>query len=431
MHAYMDLPECACAYDKDGGYIMIKIEKYIGILIVTLLASLFLTAKPAQAASAEVEISADTNQVTVGEDFFVYIRINSDTMFADFEANLTYDDNLLEYTDGASVITGSSGFLKISDFGLAEGSTNRKYTLKFHALKTGNVEISFTGQPMVYDFETGDEMSISSNVLQIEVKPAQTASDNAYLKSLKVSPSGITPEFDRNVLEYSMKVASNVDKLVINALPEDVNATVTISGNDLLKEGENKIIVTVLAESGTIIEYIINVLKEPASIEEIEDEPTIAPERTQSLFEIVRMDGEVYAIYSGRYKLVEPGSDVKIPEGYHQDTVILSNVSIKAYFSDDDKDRIASDFFLIYAENEFGEQGFYQYDRQEKTLQRYAPEYTKGPSKVVVSEENDNMQAKEYRANLTKAAVVIAVLASLCALLVIVLIRIYINQRDR
>ncbi|NLP34053.1 MAG: hypothetical protein GX359_02540, partial [Clostridiales bacterium] len=126
---------------------MIKIEKYIGILIVTLLASLFLTAKPVQAASAEVEISADTNQVTVGEDFFVYIRINSDTMFADFEANLTYDDNLLEYTDGASVITGSSGFLKISDFGLAEGSTNRKYTLKFHALKTGNVEISFTGQP--------------------------------------------------------------------------------------------------------------------------------------------------------------------------------------------------------------------------------------------------------------------------------------------
>lgn len=406
---------------------MRRIEKYIGILLFTLLVSFIITAKPAQAASAEIEISADSNQVTVGEDFFVYIRINSDTMFGDFEANLTYDDEVLEYIDGASVITGSSGYLKISDFGLAEGSTNRKYTMKFHALKQGDVEIAFSGRAMVYDFETDDEMSVSSNVLTINVKAVQTASDNAYLKSLKMSPSGLVPEFDKNVFEYAMEVGSDVEKLIINALPEDEKATVTISGNDLLKEGENKIIITVLAESGAVIEYSINVMKEFASDEVTEEEPTITPGKTQSLFEVVRMDGYIYAIYSGKYKLIEPGSDVAIPKGYRQDTVILSDVAIKAYFLENDKNGIANDFFLIYAENEYGEKGFYQYDRIEKTLQRYVPTNTDWDN--TNSDDKDIMQAQEYRANLTKAAVVIAVLASLCAVLLFAVIRLYMKQR--
>lgn len=406
---------------------MKRIEKYIGILLFALLASFIVSVKPVQAASAEIEISTDSNQVTVGDDFFVYIRINSDTMFGDFEANLTYDDDVLEYTDGASVITGSSGFLKISDFGLAEGSTNRKYTLKFHALKQGKTEIAFSGRAMVYDFETSDEMSISSNVLTINVKAKQTASDNAYLKSLKISPSGLVPEFNKNVFEYGMEVASDVNQLVINALPEDEKATIKISGNESLKEGENKIIITVLAESGAVIEYTINVMKEFASDQETTQEPTLAPGKSQNLFEVVRLDGEIYAIYSGKYKLIEPGSDVAIPKGYRQDTVILSDVTIKAYFLENDKNGIASDFFLIYAENEYGEKGFYQYDRIEKTLQRYNPTYTDWDS--TNSEDKDIMQAKEYRKNLTKAAAVIAILASLCAVLLFAVIRLYMKQR--
>ncbi|HCR39554.1 MAG TPA: hypothetical protein DIW41_01505, partial [Lachnospiraceae bacterium] len=77
---------------------MRKAGKYIGTILFALLAGIFFTTKPVQAASAEIEIAADTKEVTVGDDFFVYIRITSDTMFGDFEANLTYDDELIEYT---------------------------------------------------------------------------------------------------------------------------------------------------------------------------------------------------------------------------------------------------------------------------------------------------------------------------------------------
>lgn len=405
---------------------MRKAGKYIGTILFALLAGIFFTTKPVQAASAEIEIAADTKEVTAGDDFFVYVRITSDTMFGDFEANLTYDDELIEYTKGPSAITGSSGFLKISDFGLAEGDTNRKYTLKFHATKPGTVEISFSGRAMVYDFETSDEMSVSSNVLIMEVKAAATASDNACLKSLKISPAQLTPEFNKTVYEYTTEVASDVSKLVIDALPEDEKATVKITGNDLLKEGENKIIVTVLAESGDVIEYTIKVMRAIAPEGETSEEPTIAPGKSQSLFEVVHLDGEIYAVYSGKYKLVTPGSDVAIPEGYVKGEAILSDISVTAYFPEENMD---SDFYLIYAENEFGEQDFYLYDKVEKTMQRYAPENFKGSSHAADTEDKDSMQAKKYRANLTKAAVVIAILAALSASLCIALIRLYMKRK--
>lgn len=402
------------------------IKKYIGIFLLFFIVGGIFTANSVQAASAEVEISADSTEVMVGEDFFVYIRINSDSLFEEFEANLTYDDEILEYTEGASVITGSSGYLKISDFNMDEGTQSRKYTLKFHALKAGVTEISFPQNIMVYEYETGDEMSVSSYDLTIEVKPEVTASDNAFLKSLKISPSVLTPEFNKNVYEYSTQVTAEVEKLVINALPEDEKATIKISGNDSLKEGENKIIISVLAESGDIIEYTINAFRESSKNSEETKDPVIEPGTTQSLFEVIRLDGEIYAIYNGKYKLVEPGADVEIPKGYIKTKAIISDISINAYYPEND---LENEFFLIYAENAFGERGFYQYDRIEKTMQRFVPENSKGSNNVIIPETEESMQPEKYRANLTKAAIVIAVLSVICALLIVVLIRLYMKLK--
>ncbi|MDF2944589.1 MAG: hypothetical protein K0S01_3447, partial [Herbinix sp.] len=232
-----------------------KLKKQIGVFILLFIAGGFVTAKPCLAASAEIEIASEASSITVGDNVYVYITITSNTLFSDFEANLTYDDNILEYQGGASVITGSSGFLKISDMGITEGSNTRKYTLKFEALQVGTSEISFSGPAMVSDFALEREMSVSSNVLTLEVKPTVTASSNANLKSLKINPSILEPIFDKNVFNYNVNVGYETENLIIDALPEDNKASVSISGNDFLKEGENKVIVTVLAESGDIIEY--------------------------------------------------------------------------------------------------------------------------------------------------------------------------------
>jgi CxxC motif-containing protein len=403
-----------------------KIMKYLGICLFLLLAGNILLVKHSSAASATIDITTDTHTVNVGDDVYIYITIDSKTEFGDFEANLTYDDDILEYQSGASIITGSSGFLKFSDVGITEGSNNRKYTLKFEAIKVGTCDIAFQNRAMVYDIEGNNEMSVSSNVLTMEVKAAQSASDNAYLKSLKTIPSELTPNFDKKVNDYSLKVPNEVDKLIINAIPEDTKSTVSISGNDFLKEGENKVIVTVLAESGNDIEYNITVNREEKPEENSNQEEAVNGIIPGS-FEFKQIEKDVYAIFNHNYKLVEPASDIKIPQGYMKTELRISEITIAAYVSEKD---MQSEFLLIYAMNEAGEAGFYQYDRVEKTFQRYVA------NDVIGNQNNDNndedtKSSQEDQMKLNNSAIVIALLSAFSVLMIIIVISLLIKSKRR
>lgn len=88
-----------------------------------------------------------------------------------------------------------------------------------------------------------------------------TKSNDANLRDLKVDAEGMTPEFSRNVTEYYLIVDLSVEKVKVTATPADSKATVQVTGNDKLEEGENTIKITVTAEDGTKKEYIIHVTK--------------------------------------------------------------------------------------------------------------------------------------------------------------------------
>lgn len=399
-----------------------KIMRYMVALLLFLLAGGFLPSTTVQAASADIDITSDTTQVTLGDSFFVYITINSDTQAGDVEAHITYDDDILEYQSETPVIKGSGGFLKLSDLGVSEGTTTRKYTMKFEAIKVGTCEIAFQGRAMVYDFESGLELPVSSTVLTINVKAQETASENAFLKTLKISPSQLEPEFDKNTFEYNTSVGYETEQLIINALTEDSNATVSISGNDFLKEGENKIIITVLAESGDVIEYIINVDK--AFAPDNGNEEPANPDTAFNTLEVLQTDGKLYAVYGGRYELVAPDSTVSIPKGYKQTRIIISDVSISAYYPEDDLD---SEFLLIYAMNDKGEAGFYRYDKVEKTLQRFITIGSITEQDKDLQTVGDNQDGK-YHTGIKNAELVIAILCVLCVALVSILIIIVIRQ---
>jgi uncharacterized protein YkuJ len=403
----------------------LRTKRYIAALLFLFLLGGLLVKETAYAASAEVELSSDSTQVTIGEEFFVYVNVSSDVSFGDFEGSITYDDDVLEYQGGSKEIKGSSGYLTLSDMSNTDGDTKRKYTMKFEAAEVGICKIAFSDRAVVYELE-GAEMSVSSNVLTINVVAPETASNNTKLKDLKISPSTLVPEFKSDTYEYSTTVDYEAEQLVIVALPEDEKASVSISGNEDLKEGENKILISVLAESGDDIEYSINVMKTAAP--EISEAP--ADENIQKTnhgnFEVVRTDDDKIAIYSGQYKLLEPGSEVAIPSGYLKTKLIISDISVTAFYPNGN---IASDYLLIYAENELGETGFYQYDRVERTLQRYVPGNDIIQGDVSDTDMEELISSEEYQTNLTKAAVVIAVLSALCALLIFICIRLFVKSK--
>lgn len=86
-------------------------------------------------------------------------------------------------------------------------------------------------------------------------------SDNANLKNLSLDGIDIAPEFKYYTTEYTAVVGLKVDKITVIAEAEDMDATVTVTGNRELQEGENIITITVEAEAGNTKTYTIVVTK--------------------------------------------------------------------------------------------------------------------------------------------------------------------------
>lgn len=73
---------------------------------------------------------------------------------------------------------------------------------------------------------------------------------NTNLETLAIENVLLYPYFDTTITKYNVSVDNDVEKLNILAVPENVNAKVSIEGNDVLNVGDNTIIVNVLAEDG-------------------------------------------------------------------------------------------------------------------------------------------------------------------------------------
>ena len=81
-------------------------------------------------------------------------------------------------------------------------------------------------------------------------------SNNNYLNSLSVKGINLNTEFNKENTNYFINVTDK-SKLKINYKVEDSNAKVSVTGNDSIKEGTNKILITVTAENGDVRYYRI------------------------------------------------------------------------------------------------------------------------------------------------------------------------------
>ena len=131
-------------------------------------------------------------------------------------------------------------------------------------------EYTLTGDTTVITLpvvaENGDIKSYTINVVKVYPK-----STNNYLSKLEIE--GYEIDFNKDTLEYNIKVSSDVETLDITAVAEDSSARVNIYGNSNFKEGENTVTVVVTAEDGSERTYTITVDKE-AKKEVVKEEET-------------------------------------------------------------------------------------------------------------------------------------------------------------
>ncbi len=92
---------------------------------------------------------------------------------------------------------------------------------------------------------------------------------NLNLENLAVQNILLYPPFDTTIQNYDIEISNNINELNILAIPENEQSKVEILGNSNLKEGNNRIIITVTSLAGERREYIINGYKRNSEEEQI------------------------------------------------------------------------------------------------------------------------------------------------------------------
>lgn len=112
----------------------------------------------------------------------------------------------------------------------------------------------------------------NKNIYTISVtKTGNLQKANPNLGSLAIEYSILSPEFDSNITNYLASIPSNVENLNILAVPENQNATASITGFENLQFGDNTVYITITGEDKiTKKTYIVNAYRMTNEEEEVE-----------------------------------------------------------------------------------------------------------------------------------------------------------------
>ncbi len=362
--------------------------------------------------AASLSMSRSSSSVTVGNSVKITVKASG---AAGWEYCINYDSSLFKLTSG------NNGNRCVLGGTLAGNSS---VTFTFKSLKTGTGSFTLGTVSMLDD--NANELKVSKGSATVTVKAQSEINvnpktdtpkdDNANLSLLEVEGYELTPKFDKKVTNYSVTVPNDVDKVNINARRESnntqISAVPSIENFVSLTEGNNKVTISLVAQSGAKKNYVINILREetaPIVVKvgkneytvmrslddvdkpkyytddtvEIQDQsvPALSSDVTgYTLVALKDSEGNV-ALYSYDNdefkKYIEVNNEILtlIPkitytyiQNYEQSKEIeINGNQVKVYYSDNN-----SDFVLIYAINvSNGETGWYSYDIKDGTLQRF------------------------------------------------------------
>ncbi len=246
--------------------------KRIVSLIITICLILSCLGALNVSAAGKSVIKFNSKEVTVGDEFTVTVNVSADENMMAMQFALQYDPQILEFVSGDSSSGGAGVISVVHPIGNAS-SASLSYTFK--AVKAGSCYVSTSD--LVYVNFDESEISVPNQGSSVTVKDV-TLSDNADLKSLKISDGKLSPSFSSSATSYSVTVEKGVTDCKIYATADDKDAKVQVSGGSDLKVGKNKCTVTVTAANGTQKTYNIVITRK----EEVESKPESSSEEESS-----------------------------------------------------------------------------------------------------------------------------------------------------
>ena len=95
-----------------------------------------------------------------------------------------------------------------------------------------------------------------------KVKVIRKEKESADIKSLEIKEGILSPEFNKEITEYEVRIPNEKTSITEIVELEDEKARYEIIGKENLKEGQNEVIIKVISRSGKEKEYKITVIRE-------------------------------------------------------------------------------------------------------------------------------------------------------------------------
>jgi len=374
----------------------------------------------ASAANATIAVTSNKSRVIVGETITVTVKISSSEALGSWKFDVSHSNNL-------SLSSSSFGGLYVVDYATNGSIKSKSYTFTFKAKSSGTATVKVQNSEVVGYDELSMSVSNGSKTftLMTQSELEATYSKNNNLSSLSVEGHTLSPEFNKDTLEYNLELENGTESIEVKATKEDSTASLTGTGTISLNEGANLIEIVVTAQNGSTKTYKINAtvkeldpilvtvgsdnynvirkkeLMPQASIYYTESTVLINEEEVPGYYNevaditlvglknsigetklFIYKDG-VFTLYEELsfnqlfIKLVD-SDEAKIPEGYTKTNLLINDKNILAYSKEN------SNYYLLSGLNlETGEINLYKYDNKENTIQRY--------EEVIIEKDNDNI----------------------------------------
>lgn len=189
------------------------------------------------------------------------------------------------------------------------------------------------------------------------------SSDNA-LSSLVVSKGTLDPIFESGTTEYKIALGADVTAFTIEATPNDAKASVSGTGEQSVKPGDNKLEVIVTAENGSTKTYVINAY--------VDEKPT----------SFIKMNGKDYGV-------VPNVDNVPLPTGFEKTTLMVDGKEIPVW-----KNSITN-VTLVYLLNEKSDKDFYIFENNQ-AVSIYKPIALLGYNLAIIDVPSDLQTRKGF-----------------------------------
>lgn len=311
---------------------MNKIFKILSGIVVGV-SLLFINTSTINAASASISVTSGTSKIVIGKSFTVTTKISSSTSLGSWEWVISYDTSKFKLVSGTPYIVGYSS-------GSSVKSKSYSYTFKAIGTGTGTITVKSYGAYAWNESKLSVTKSTKSVkvITQAELEASYSKDNN--LSSLSVEGYTLSPTFSSKETEYKVNAGSNTQSVKVNAKKSDSEASVSGLGNHEVTEGENKIVVTVTAENGSVKKYTIIVnVTDPNPIE-------------------VTVNNEKYVV-------VKRESNLVAPEGYVKKEITINEQKIPSYYSE------INNYILVGLKNSNGDIELFIYKEETNTYTPY------------------------------------------------------------